>query len=131
MTTEPPTTPTQGRTSPWLLVVAWAAVGLPLAWGVYMTLLGRLKLFRTPESAVTAGPPCGGEGFAHPVVQAARGEVGHRQGVHDRQEQHRHGDHHPHQPAALQACMKNSTISTALVTAMARPTGVCHSPRSR
>lgn len=31
----------------WLLVlVAWALVGIPLAWGVYRTLLTAVKLFR-------------------------------------------------------------------------------------
>ena len=34
-----------GRTPLWLLVAAWAAVSLPLAWGVCMTLMGALKLF--------------------------------------------------------------------------------------
>jgi hypothetical protein len=27
------------------LVVLWSAVGLPLAWGIYKTLLNALKLF--------------------------------------------------------------------------------------
>ena len=31
--------------SPWLLVLAWAGVGLPLAWGVYRTLLSVAKFF--------------------------------------------------------------------------------------
>jgi hypothetical protein len=36
-----------GRGGPPLiaLVVAWAAVGLPLAWGVYKTVENALKLF--------------------------------------------------------------------------------------
>lgn len=30
----------------WLLViVAWTLVGIPLAWGIYRTFLGALKLF--------------------------------------------------------------------------------------
>mgnify|MGYP000864554826 FL=1 len=28
-----------------LVVLAWAAVGIPLAWGVYRTLLSVLKFF--------------------------------------------------------------------------------------
>ena len=31
--------------SPWLLALAWAGVGLPLAWGVYRTLLSVAKFF--------------------------------------------------------------------------------------
>ena len=31
--------------SPMLLVLAWAAVGLPLAWGVYRTSLTAAKFF--------------------------------------------------------------------------------------
>jgi hypothetical protein len=45
MTMDPTSRPAEGRTPLWLLAVAWAAVSLPLAWGVWMTLLGALKLF--------------------------------------------------------------------------------------
>ncbi len=45
MTTDSTNPPAEGRTSLWLLAVAWGAVALPLAWGVYMTLLGAMKLF--------------------------------------------------------------------------------------
>ncbi|MGY4830025.1 OFA family MFS transporter [Sphaerotilaceae bacterium SBD11-9] len=34
-----------GKTSPVVLVLAWAAVGIPLAWGVYRTLLSTAKFF--------------------------------------------------------------------------------------
>ncbi len=29
-----------------ILVIAWALVGIPLAWGIYKTLLTAIKLFR-------------------------------------------------------------------------------------
>ena len=34
-----------GATPAWLVVLAWAAVGLPLGWGVYRTLLSAAKFF--------------------------------------------------------------------------------------
>lgn len=34
------------RSSAVSLLVAWTIVGVPLAWGVYNTLLNSLKLFR-------------------------------------------------------------------------------------
>ena len=33
------------QTSSATVIFAWAAVGIPLAWGVYKTLLSALKLF--------------------------------------------------------------------------------------
>ena len=46
MTTDPNPRPAEGGTPGWLLVVAWAAASLPLAWGVYMTLLSAVKIFQ-------------------------------------------------------------------------------------
>ncbi|MEX8518622.1 MAG: OFA family MFS transporter [Leptothrix sp. (in: b-proteobacteria)] len=40
-----PGTMTFHRTSPLLVVAAWAAVGIPLAWGVYRTVLSVAKFF--------------------------------------------------------------------------------------
>lgn len=40
-----PQTPERGGTPLALLIVAWAAVGLPLAWGVWKTVENALKLF--------------------------------------------------------------------------------------
>ena len=40
-----PGTQTFHRSSPLLVVLAWAAVGIPLAWGVYRTLLSAAKFF--------------------------------------------------------------------------------------
>jgi hypothetical protein len=38
---------TRGRGGSWLLVIiAWALVGIPLAWGVSKTLQTAVKLFR-------------------------------------------------------------------------------------
>jgi hypothetical protein len=34
-----------GESSPALVAAAWAAVGIPLAWGVYRTLLSAAKFF--------------------------------------------------------------------------------------
>ncbi len=45
MTTDPTTGPAARRTPLWLLLAAWTAVSLPLAWGVCMTVMGALKLF--------------------------------------------------------------------------------------
>ena len=36
---------TQSRTSPLKIAISWAIVGLPLAWGVYQTVLKSLPLF--------------------------------------------------------------------------------------
>ena len=42
-----PTAPTKPSPSSLLLVaVAWTLVGIPLAWGIYRTLLTAVKLFR-------------------------------------------------------------------------------------
>lgn len=35
-----------GRDSRLMLVVAWTLVGVPLAWGIYQTLVKALVLFR-------------------------------------------------------------------------------------
>jgi hypothetical protein len=40
----PGTTPTAGRT--WLVVAAWAAVWIPIGWGVWVTLQRAVGLFR-------------------------------------------------------------------------------------
>ena len=55
-----PATPARGRGPPtsWLLVVAWTAVSLPLAWGVWMTVAGGL------EAVHRVGPPRGRHGRA-------------------------------------------------------------------
>jgi hypothetical protein len=37
--------PQQTRTSWVLVAIAWTLVGIPLAWGVYRTLLSAIKLF--------------------------------------------------------------------------------------
>lgn len=42
------------KSSPLLVVVAWAVVSIPLAWGVYNTALNAAKLF-------TAGPAAAGK----------------------------------------------------------------------
>lgn len=34
------------KSSAFRLLVAWAIVGIPLAWGVYNTLLNSMKLFQ-------------------------------------------------------------------------------------
>jgi hypothetical protein len=41
-----------------MLVFSWLLVGLPLAWGVYNTVLNSQKLFQTPptQAAGTASP---------------------------------------------------------------------------
>jgi hypothetical protein len=36
----------QTGTSAFQLVLAWGFVGIPLAWGVYQTLLNAMKLFQ-------------------------------------------------------------------------------------
>ena len=54
MTTDPTRPLSEERTPLWLLAVAWAAVLLPLAWGVAMTLMGALKLF---TGASQTSPP--------------------------------------------------------------------------
>ena len=37
---------TQGRTSAIHLILAWGFVGIPLAWGVYRSVLNALDLFK-------------------------------------------------------------------------------------
>ena len=36
---------TRGQTSPLVVILAWTAVGIPLAWGVYRTFLSVGKFF--------------------------------------------------------------------------------------
>ncbi|MGA8229919.1 MAG: hypothetical protein WB795_00450 [Candidatus Acidiferrales bacterium] len=38
--------PNAKKSSGFRLLVAWAIVGVPLAWGVYNTLLNSMKLFQ-------------------------------------------------------------------------------------
>jgi hypothetical protein len=35
-----------GKSSPAMIAAAWLVVGLPLAWGIYNTLLNAVKLFQ-------------------------------------------------------------------------------------
>jgi hypothetical protein len=42
------------KSSPVMILAAWALVGVPLAWGVYNTLLNSMKLFQAPASSVPA-----------------------------------------------------------------------------
>ena len=46
------------KSSPVMILAAWALVGVPLAWGVYNTLLNSMKLFQAP-AASTAAPASG------------------------------------------------------------------------
>ena len=40
------TAPAQQTRTSWVVVaIAWTLVGLPLAWGIYRTLLSAIKLF--------------------------------------------------------------------------------------
>lgn len=46
MTASPPVTPAKPSATSWVLVaLAWIAVGIPLAWGIYRTLLTAAKIF--------------------------------------------------------------------------------------
>ncbi len=46
MTTPPSGTPIKPTTTSWVLVaLAWIVVGIPLAWGIYRTLLTAVKIF--------------------------------------------------------------------------------------
>ncbi len=36
----------QQGTPPWQLALTWLFVGIPLAWGVFQTLLNAMKLFQ-------------------------------------------------------------------------------------
>lgn len=38
--------PVSGRSSPVAVAIAWLAVGIPLAWGVFQTLMKSLALFK-------------------------------------------------------------------------------------
>jgi hypothetical protein len=42
------------KSSPAMILAAWVLVGVPLAWGVYNTLLNSMKLFQAPASSVPA-----------------------------------------------------------------------------
>jgi hypothetical protein len=53
-TSNPGQTPVR-RTSPLLVAAAWAVVGLPAAWGIWMTVLTSIQLFHP-----TAAPPASG-----------------------------------------------------------------------
>jgi hypothetical protein len=46
------------KSSPAMILAAWVLVGVPLAWGVYNTLLNSMKLFQAP-AASTATPASG------------------------------------------------------------------------
>jgi len=48
--------PEKTRTS--VIVIAWLAVSIPAAWGIYNTLFNALKLFERPVAA--SGPQTGG-----------------------------------------------------------------------
>jgi hypothetical protein len=45
------------KSSPAMILVAWALVGVPLAWGVYNTLLNSMKLFQAPVSVPASTAP--------------------------------------------------------------------------
>jgi len=47
------------KSSPVMILAAWVLVGVPLAWGVYNTLLNSMKLFQAP-AANTAPVPASG-----------------------------------------------------------------------
>jgi hypothetical protein len=42
------------KSSPAMILAAWVLVGVPLAWGVYNTLLNSMKLFQAPVASVPA-----------------------------------------------------------------------------
>jgi hypothetical protein len=46
------------KSSPALVLFAWALVGVPLGWGVYNTVLNSMKLFQAPpvKTAAPAAP---------------------------------------------------------------------------
>jgi hypothetical protein len=41
------------KSSPAIVLLAWLLVSLPLAWGVYNTLLNSMKLFQSPPASST------------------------------------------------------------------------------
>jgi hypothetical protein len=45
------------KSSPALILFAWLLVGVPLAWGVYNTLLSSMKLFQAPSTATVPASP--------------------------------------------------------------------------
>ena len=48
------------KSTPAAILLAWVLVGVPLAWGVYNTLLNSMKLFQAPAAntiVVPAGAP--------------------------------------------------------------------------
>ena len=42
------------KSSPVMILAAWVLVGVPLAWGVYNTLLNSMRLFQAPATSVPA-----------------------------------------------------------------------------
>ncbi len=44
------------KSSPAAILLAWALVGVPLAWGIYNTLLNSMKLFQAPASSTAVVP---------------------------------------------------------------------------
>jgi hypothetical protein len=48
---------TRSRTSPALIALAWAVVGIPAAWGIYMTVLTSILLFHPTAPNPHAAAP--------------------------------------------------------------------------
>jgi|HubBroStandDraft_5_1064220.scaffolds.fasta_scaffold257158_2 hypothetical protein len=44
------------KSSPAVILAAWVLVGVPLAWGVYNTLLNSMKLFQAPATNTIVVP---------------------------------------------------------------------------
>jgi hypothetical protein len=42
------------KSPPAMILAAWVLVGVPLAWGVYNTLLNSMKLFQAPAASAPA-----------------------------------------------------------------------------
>jgi len=42
------------KSSAAMILLAWVLVGVPLAWGVYNTMLNSMKLFQAPATPVSA-----------------------------------------------------------------------------
>ncbi len=42
------------KSSAAMILLAWVLVGVPLAWGVYNTMLNSMKLFQAPAAPVSA-----------------------------------------------------------------------------
>ncbi len=56
MTHQTPGTTNPAASSPILLMLAWAIVVLPTAWGLKHTVQSALKLFQAPAPAMQATP---------------------------------------------------------------------------